>query len=195
MRGSGLRSLVPASQCVPDPAEDYEDYRVVAAARLSITANTFPALPDLTLPAAAAVPLGNLVVSANRLQTCDCGSLQVRLPAAMLHEAQVNMFQDLARHAELPPLDTEKQFGQRLFKQEFYSSSLCVLEKGNEIRLKQFARENMRITDTGWQKYKSDSKPSWCAGVECGSGEEAEAALADQPRSAAKLSSPSWSVK
>ena len=41
------------------------------------------------------------------------------------------------------------EFGDLMFKKEFYSSAMCLMENGEEVRLKKFARSWLEVTETG----------------------------------------------
>ena len=41
------------------------------------------------------------------------------------------------------------EYGDLIFKKEFYSSGVCLGENGEEVRLKKFARSWLEITETG----------------------------------------------
>ena len=62
-------------------------------------------------------------------------------------------FQDLAILADFDHLEGERrreiEFGDLVFKKEFYSSSVCIMENGEEVRLKKFARSWLEVTETG----------------------------------------------
>jgi len=141
--GSALLSLGPSPVCVPDPsAYDYPDnsveYKVVSSPALTFHANYFPkfSLTMLDLPAAANIPLGSLDIRDNQVQ-CDCQDIQ-----------------ELAILADFDHLDLseeerrESEFGDMMFKKEFYSSSVCLMENGEEVRLKKFARRWLEVTET-----------------------------------------------
>ena len=65
------------------------------------------------------------------------------------------LLQDLAILADFDHLDLpgygrrEMDIGDLMFKKEFSSSSLCLMENGEELRLKKFARSWLEVTETG----------------------------------------------
>jgi len=77
------------------------------------------------------------VVRANTVP-CDCEAVQ-----------------ELALLADFDHLDLkgdrskDTEFGDLVFKKEFYSTSNCVLKNGKELRLKKFARSWLEVTKTG----------------------------------------------
>ena len=48
-----------------------------------------------------------------------------------------------------------EEFGDLVFKKEFYSRALCVGENEKEMRLKKFARSWLEITETGDEDYEN----------------------------------------
>ena len=122
--------------------------------------NYFPqfSLAVLDLPGAQNVPLGSLTIGANKVP-CDCMAIQVII-LLILHIAYSSIvpLQELAVLADFDHLqDNEMQheeFGDLVFKKEFYSRALCVGENEEEMRLKKFARSWLEITETGDEDYE-----------------------------------------
>jgi len=77
------------------------------------------------------------VVRAN-IVPCDCDTVQ---ELALLADFD---------HLDLPgDRSKDTEFGDLVFKKEFYSTSNCVLKNGKELRLKKFARSWIEVTKTG----------------------------------------------
>ena len=122
--------------------------------------NYFPqfSLAVLDLPGAQNVPLGSLTIGANKVP-CDCMAIQVII-LLILHitNSSIVPLQELAVLADFDHLqDNEMQheeFGDLVFKKEFYSRALCVGENEEEMRLKKFARSWLEITETGDEDYE-----------------------------------------
>merc|ERR1712013_42516 len=138
--GTPLRDVGPEPVCMPDQAaysyEDPVEYKIVATPTFIFEGNYFPqfSLAVLNLPGAQNVPLGSLTIGANKVP-CDCMAIQELAVLADFDHLQDNEMQ-------------HEEFGDLVFKKEFYSRALCVGENEEEMRLKKFARSWLEITET-----------------------------------------------
>merc|ERR1719206_1293417 len=130
----------PEPVCMPDQAaysyEDPVEYKIVATPTFIFEGNYFPQfnLAVLDLPGAQNVPLGSLTIGANKVP-CDCMAIQELAVLADFDNLQDNEMQ-------------HEEFGDLVFKKEFYSKAMCVGENEEEMRLKKFARSWLEITET-----------------------------------------------
>jgi len=144
--GTPLRDVGPEPVCMPDQAaysyEDPVEYKIVATPTFIFEGNYFPqfSLAVLDLPGAQNVPLGSLTIGANKVP-CDCMAIQELAVLADFDHLQDNEMQ-------------HEEFGDLVFKKEFYSRALCVGENEEEMRLKKFARSWLEITETGDEDYE-----------------------------------------
>merc|ERR1712013_233878 len=145
--GTPLRDVGPEPVCMPDQAaysyEDPVEYKIVATPTFIFEGNYFPQfnLAVLDLPGAQNVPLGSLTIGANKVP-CDCITIQELAVLADFDHLQDNEMQ-------------HEEFGDLVFKKEFYSRALCVGENEEEMRLKKFARSWLEITETGDEDYEN----------------------------------------
>jgi len=145
--GTPLRDVGPEPVCMPDQAaysyDDPVEYKIVATPTFLFQGNYFPqfSLAVLDLPGGQNVPLGSLTIGGNKVP-CDCRSIQELAVMADFDHLQDNE----GAHLE---------FGDLVFKKEFYSSALCVGENKEEMRLKKFARSWLEITETGDEDYEN----------------------------------------
>eukprot|EP00091_Calanus_sinicus_P000937 TRINITY_DN10903_c0_g1_i1.p2 TRINITY_DN10903_c0_g1~~TRINITY_DN10903_c0_g1_i1.p2 ORF type:complete len:149 (+),score=45.84 TRINITY_DN10903_c0_g1_i1:862-1308(+) len=126
---------------MPDQtAYNYDDpveYKIVATPAFIFEGNYFPqfSLSVLDMPGAQNVPLGSLTIRANQVP-CDCQSIKELAVLSDFDHLEENERRDM-------------EFGDLIFKKEFYSSGVCLGENGEEVRLKKFARSWLEITETG----------------------------------------------
>jgi len=136
--GTPLRDVGPEPVCMPDPTAYYEDtveYKIVATPAFTFQSNYFPQfnLELLDLPGAMNVPLGSLEIRDNILP-CDC---QVIKELAIL--ADFDHLEGFERN--------DIEFGDSVFKKEFYFSSVCVKKNGENMRLPMFARKWLEVSE------------------------------------------------
>lgn len=153
LSGTPLKDIGPDPVCMPDPDNDpdadYNEvkYNVVANPRLVFSHNTFSKfnISFLEFPGAKNVPLGSLSLSQNRVP-CTCETIK-----------------DLAVMADFDhiiPQPDNVEYGDILFKKEFYASAICDQDNGTNMRLKKFARAWLAVSGDDDDDDDDDSEVS-----------------------------------